>query len=160
MTNAKIGIQQSTSPDRQLDNELVNVDGDDVYRQRIQAAGVEADEIVKVRNSTPGDDDYGWVTRSIGVISDLNESVKGLLRALTNPMWVRQATGAIRIVPETSTGTLDTLSTVSTVTTVTTVTTCSTLTNQSQWGTYPLKQTMMDATEEIAWQQAVRDRIT
>lgn len=36
MTDGVVGVKQSTTPDRLIDNEVLNIGGQDVYRQRVQ----------------------------------------------------------------------------------------------------------------------------
>ncbi len=96
------------------------------------------------------------LTNAFGAISldstlqDVRDTMRVMRMALVRPIWLRPATGAIRVNVEASNGTSDTLISVGTVSTITAL----------GAGSFPVKQTLMDCLEEQTWQSAVRSRIT
>lgn len=65
MADGTVGVAQSASPDRLVDNEQLTVGANTVYRQRIELAGASSAEVTRVLNVAPAGTEYGVVTRNV-----------------------------------------------------------------------------------------------
>jgi hypothetical protein len=56
------------STGKKIDNDVLTIGVNEVYRQRIRIAGAAAGELADVRNATPSASDYGLVTRPVASV--------------------------------------------------------------------------------------------
>lgn len=90
MSNGTVGVTQGDAPDRLIDNDVLTVGPNSVYRQRIVTADpADAAGLAKVTPADPGLSDYGAVVRQAPSTSETRLDYD--TRTDGNPVYVAKA---------------------------------------------------------------------